>query len=252
MEQRTNRVVVGSRVPGPAVRPEYLRLARDLAALTRCFGIALPAPLARDAATLAFTIECTDRLLDRMPDGKCRAAFGLAVLSSLRGTRFFNRNVTPELSEWLARLKEVAERHCVHAEFCKIVRALLDNSEQMRTTRDCDRFVGCAVREGRLMVELLLIILAKVSTTAFDDFMRHLAGPANLADKFRDAPRDYRVGELAIRPSLTFRARLLYETAWRTLRLVRHHAGNWRLARWGIQSLFIELVWFPFSRSHSH
>jgi len=44
----------GLLVPGPAVRREYLKLPRDLAALTRSFGIVLPPQLQRDAVVLAF------------------------------------------------------------------------------------------------------------------------------------------------------------------------------------------------------
>jgi hypothetical protein len=61
------------------------------------------------------------------------------------------------------------------------------------------------------MVELLLLILADVSTPSFADFMRRLAGPANLGDKLRDARRDYQCGEIAIRPTWRFRARLACE-----------------------------------------
>ncbi len=102
------------------------------------------------------------------------------------------------------------------------------------------------------MVELLLLILADVSTPSFGGFMRHLGGPANLVDKLRDAHRDYQCGEIAIRPTLVFRARLLCEAARRILGLVCRYARNWRLASWGMRSLFAELVWFRFSKSHSH
>ncbi len=187
-------------VPGPAVRREYMKLPRDLAALAHSFGITLPPQLQRDAAVLAFCIECADRLLDAIPETGGRGKFSIDVLSRLRAERISNADITPELIGWLARLKDVAERHHVHAEFCEIIRELLRNSEQMRLTQSGARFVDCAVKEGRLMVDLLLLILADVSTPSFANFMHRLAGPANLADKLRDARRDFQRGEIAVRP----------------------------------------------------
>ena len=238
--------------PGASVRREYFKLPRDLAALTSSFGIALPSHVQRDAAVLTFSIECADRLLDAIPRASRRARFSASVVSCLRGEGFFNDDLTPELAGWLAQLREAAERRRVLGAFCQIVRELLANSEVMRTTPRHGGFIECAVREGRLMVELLLLILADVSTPPFDRFMRRLSEPANLGDKLRDAGRDFRRGEMALRPTLTFRARLVYEILRRTFSLGILYAGHGRLLRWGIQSLFTELIWFRFSKAHSH
>ena len=238
--------------PGASVRREYFKLPRDLAALTSSFGIALPSHVQRDAAVLTFSIECADRLLDAIPQASRRARFSASVVSCLRGEGFFNDDLTSELAGWLAQLREVAERRRVHGAFCEIVRELLANSEVMRTTTRHGGFIECAVREGRLMVELLLLILADVSTPPFDCFMRRLSEPANLGDKLRDAGGDFRRGEMALRPTLAFRARLVYEILRRTFFLGMLYAGHGRLLGWGIQSLFTELIWFRFSKSHSH
>jgi hypothetical protein len=238
--------------PGAAVRSEYFKLPRDLAALTSSFGIALPAQVQRDAAILTFSIECADRLLDAIPQASRRARFSVSVVSCLRGEGFFNDDLTPELAGWLGQLREVAERQRVQGAFCEIVRELLANSEVMRTTPRHGGFIECAVREGRLMVELLLLILADVSTPPFDCFMRRLSEPANLGDKLRDAGRDFRRGEMALRPTLAFRVRLVYEILRRTCCLGISYAGHGRLLGWGMQSLFTELIWFRFSKSHSH
>ena len=237
--------------PGAAVRREYFKLPRDLAALASSFAIALPAQVQGDAAVLTFSIECADRLLDAIPQASRRARFSASVVSCLRGEGFFNDDLTPELAGWLAQLREAAERRRVHGAFCQIVCELLANSEVMRTTPRQGGFIECAVREGRLMVELLLLILADVSTPPFDCFMRRLSEPANLGDKLRDAGRDFRRGEMALRPTLAFRARLVYEILRRTFSLGILYAGHGRLLGWGIQSLFTELIWFRFSKSHS-
>jgi len=229
-------------VPGPNVRREYLRLPGELSALTRGFGIALPLELQRDAAVLAFSIECADRFLDAIPQAARRAQFGAEVLSCLRGEPSANGNLMPELTGWLTELREVAERHGAGARFREIVGELLRNSEAMRLTRCHTRFVACALREGRLMVELLLLLLAKVSTPQFDSFMRRLSGPANLIDKLRDARRDFQNGEIAARPTWKFHARLIGELLMRIARLAPVSLVHWRLAHWGVHSVLSELI----------
>ena len=230
-------------VPGPNVRREYLRLPRELNALARGFDLALPPQLQHDAAVLALAIECTDRYLDPIPQAERRAQFGAEVLACLRGESSVQGNLAPELTAWLVQLKEVAKRHRASAEFRDIVSLLFRNSERMRRTRSHTRFVVCALREGRLMVELLLLVLAKASTPQFNSFMRQLSGPANLIDKLRDAGRDFRRGEIALKPTLRFRACLASEIFGRTAQLVGVSLVHLRLVQWGMQSLFRELGW---------
>jgi hypothetical protein len=225
------------------VRREYFKLPRDLAILTRCFGIVLPLELQRDVAVLTFAIECTDRLLDAIPEADRRVQFCAAVLRCLRGDTLSNAALTPELASWLDQLREVGERRNIHERLCGLAGELLENSERMRTARDFRGFIDCAAREGRMMVGMLLLILGRVSTARFDLFMRLLSEPANLGDKLRDARRDFRNGEIAIRPTWWFHARLSFEFVKRTARLAPFSFANWRLAEWGIRSLFTELIW---------
>src|ERR1051325_7196897 len=144
----------------PAVRREYFKLPRDLEVLARSFGIVLSTELQRDAAVLTFAIECADRMLDAIPEANERARFAGDVLACLRGDSA--DALAAELSDWVKQLREASERHGVHREFCQITRQLFENSEQMRAAREHDRFIDCVVREGRLMVEMLLLILAEV------------------------------------------------------------------------------------------
>jgi hypothetical protein len=227
-----------------AVRREYFKLPRDLAVLTRSFGIILPLELQRDAAVLTFAIECADRLLDSIPLADRRARFRADVLSCLRRQTFSNEDLTLELVGWLGRLRKVGERRNIHERLCQMADELLDNSECMRTARDHRQFVECALKEGRLMVGMLLLILAGVSTARFDSFMRLLSEPANLGDKLRDARADFRSGEISVEPTWRFHARLSYEFLKRTARLAPFSLLNWRLAGWGVRSLFSELIWF--------
>ena len=186
----------------------------------------------------------------RMESRRPTMAMGARLF--LRASKIILRAASTWMKSPTAQLREAAERRRVLGAFCQIVRELLANSEVMRTTPRHGGFIECAVREGRLMVELLLLILADVSTPPFDCFMRRLSEPANLGDKLRDAGRDFRRGEMALRPTLAFRARLVYEILRRTFSLGILYAGHGRLLRWGIQSLFTELIWFRFSKAHSH
>jgi len=231
-------------IRAPPVRLEYFKLPRDLAALASSFGIALPAQVHGTAAVLTFSIECADRLLDAIPQASRRARFSASVVSCLRGEGFFNDDLTPELAGWLAQLREAAERRRVHGAFCQIVRELLANSEVMRTTPRHGGFIECAVREGRLMVELLLLILADVSTPPVDcscggfpsqpTWATSSGTPAGIfavakwlsgrrwpsgATGLRNSPTDFFPGNFIRGPRAA--------------------------SRWGIQSLFTELIWFP-------
>src|SRR5438270_1015968 len=91
---------------GPRTRLEYVRLPRDLAALTNSFGITLPWRAQRDAAILTFCIECADRLLDALPKRGRRERFGVSVLLRLRGGCPLNEDLTPELADRLRQLEE--------------------------------------------------------------------------------------------------------------------------------------------------
>src|SRR5262245_23307291 len=238
-------------IVGAGIRPEYLKLPRDLEALTRSFGIALSPDQHSDAATLTFSIECVDRLLDALPRASDREAFSNAVTGKLEGTQRDNHDLADELVIWLYRLERVMHARRVSVPFCHIVRQLLENSEAMRTTRSRSCFVRYACREGRLMVELLLLILGDSATPQFIAFMRRLSEPANLGDKLRDAHWDHARGELAIQPGVVFRLSLAYEIARRLLPLAVFCVGNWQLLTWGMNSLFTELILFRFSKSHA-
>ena len=236
---------------GPDTRPEYLRLPRDLAALTRSFGIALPWRAQCDAAVLTFSIECADRLLDALPDLGGREQFGADIVLRLRGDCPANGNLTPELASRLTQLGDVARSRGVEDRLCEIVAELLRNSETMRATRRPSEFAECTAREGQLMVELLLLMIGEWTTMEFDKFMRSIAAPANFSDKLRDAARDFQRGEIGIKPTLIFRAALGWEMFWRTLRLLPFCVGRWRLAGWGAQALFTELIGFRFSKAQA-
>jgi len=136
-------------------------------------------------------------------------------------------------------------RRGVARPFRRITAALLGNAEQMRTTRSLARFVDGAVREGRWMVELLLLILGEWSTPKFDEFMRRLAAPANLVDKLRDAGRDFARGEICIHPGLRFRLCLGREIFAQILRLAPFCVGRRGLLGWGVHSLCRELAARP-------
>lgn len=229
--------------PGAEARREYLRLPGDLAELASGFQVELLQEHYRDAAVLVFSIECVDRVLDSLPEADDRRRFSVAVIALLNGETVANDAVfSPEIRRWLAALREIIQRRRITREFCRVTGTLLANCEEMRHTRNPAAFIEGAAREGRLMVELLLLILGNVATPKFTEFMRGVGEPANLGDKLRDARRDFSAGELAIKPGLIFHARLAYETFRRVFSLAFRFSGRGRVLAWGLKSLFVELA----------
>ena len=88
-----------------------------------------------------------------------------------------------------------------------------------------------------------LLILGGTVTPRFRQFMRQVAGPANLGDKLRDARRDFTLGELAIKPGLTLHLRLGCGMFWRILALAFRFCAYRRVLTWGLKSLYHELAW---------
>src|SRR5258708_8369716 len=216
--------------PGTEARREYFRLPHDLAELARGFRIELPPEHRRDAAVLVFSIECVDRVLDSLPEADDRRQFSAAVMALLKGETVANHAVySSEIRQWLAALREIIQRRLITVEFCRVTSALLANCEEIRHTRNPAAFVEGAAREGRLMVELLLLILGNVATPKFTEFMRGVGEPANLGDKLRDARRDFSAGELAIKPGLIFHARLAFEMFRRVFSLAFRFSGRGRV-----------------------
>jgi hypothetical protein len=229
--------------PSAEARREYFRLPGDLAELARGFQINLPREHHRDAAVLVFSIECVDRVLDSLSEADERKRFSAAVIALLKGEAVLEIVVfSSEIRQWLDALRKIIQRRQIRPEFCRVTGALLANCEEMRRTRNPAAFVDGAAREGRLMVELLLLILGDVATPNFTEFMREVGEPANLGDKLRDARRDFSAGELAIRPGLKFHARLAYEMFRRVLSLAFRFSGRGRVLAWGLKSLFVELA----------
>lgn len=229
--------------PGAETRREYFRLPGDLAKLARGFRVELPPEHSRDAAALVFSIECVDRVIDSLSEAHDRKRFSASVIALLKGETVANDGAfSPEIRQWLARLREIIQRRRITPEFCRVTGTLLANCEEMRHTRNPAFYVEGATREGRLMVELLLLILGDVATPKFTEFMRGVGGPANLGDKLRDARRDFSAGELAIKPDLIFHARLAYEMFRRVLSLAFRFSGRRRVLVWGLKSLFVELA----------
>jgi hypothetical protein len=74
----------------------------------------------------------------------------------------------------------------------------------MRNTRSRKDYLAGALVEGRLMTELLLLILRENSTPSFRRYFRRISGAANLPDKLADAKADFEAGEINIRPDFGF------------------------------------------------
>ena len=211
--------------------------------MARGFNLDLPLDRRRDAAILVFAIECVDRILDSLPAPAGRAQFSANVLSSLEGNAAASAHLLPaEVRLRLSQLHEVIHRRNIAGSFCRITRRILRNSERMRNTRCPAFYIESALAEGRWMVELLLLVLGGEVTPRFREFMRQVAGPANLGDKLRDARRDFFSGELAIKPGLVLHLRLGCGMLWRVLALAFRFCAYRRVLTWGLKSLYHELA----------
>lgn len=229
---------------GPEVRPEYLRLPGDLVQFARAFRLDLPVKHQRDAAVLVFAIECIDRIFDALPTMSLRAKFAADVLAVLNGAASENPAMTSEATHRLAQLREVAQRRRIQPQVLEITARIFRNCEVMRATHDASFYVRGALLEGRLMVELLLLILGDAASPKFNDFMLQVGEPASLGDKLRDAGRDFATGELAIKPGVLLRARLAGEIFRRVIVLALRFGTRWRIAVWGIKSMVAEIILF--------
>jgi hypothetical protein len=208
-------------------------------AIAAAFQVRLSRQSVHDATVLAWAVECIDRTLDALPAEEERRSLAGAILKHLEQGPAAGEAMSFELTGWLDRLAETMRRLEIEEPFLRVSGVLLANCERMRSTPKAGCFIECALTEGRLLVELLLLILQGSTTPQFDGFFRRLAGPANLVDKLVDARRDYKHGELGFRPGLFFYARLTGALFKRLLPLVPAVALRPRLCCWGVRSMAV-------------
>jgi hypothetical protein len=218
------------------VRPEYLRLARDLERLVAGFGGRLEDGVRQDVITLIAAVECIDRLVDVLPERSDRERLGADVLRALR-----DGSTSPEWGEELrartAGLRDVLVRRDVVAPFLAIARDALHNAERLRECRTHDEYVARVVAEGRLTTKLALTVAGDVCGDDFVRFFVWLGEPANLVDKLRDARGDAARGEMVLSPGPGLHLRLAAEILRRLPRLLRPYPRPFWLLAWGAKYL---------------
>lgn len=212
------------------VRPEYVKLADGLPALAREFGEELGAAAAGDVRVFMAALECIDRVLDAVDDAGARARLSRAIVARLDGGD--GASAHHELDGKLRALTAMAARRGIARELARLGERALDNTERMRTARDARQFVDCVRREGRLTVEMALLVAALDGECA--RFLRGVAELCNLYDKLKDARGDFRRGEMALRPGARLHARLLAATLARVPAAARLHPRLDRFVRWGL------------------
>ena len=181
-------------------------MARDLPGLARAFGCSLSPRSLRDIDFFLQALECIDRVLDPLPDMVRRTTLGRAIVDSVCGSgTLSDAALTPELSRHVDRLREVVTQSERADEFRKFSLLALTNAERMKATRSVREYIARSRREGRLLVELVLLLLPDAAPRLVA-FLRGVAGICNLFDKLTDAGLDYSRGELAIPPGIRFYA----------------------------------------------
>lgn len=216
----------------PSTRPEYAKLADDLPELARQFGWQPPAHILRDVREFTLALDCIDQELDAMSDPEARRRFGLDVLRCLSGDE--PAAVRREGLDRVERLSGILAARGLSALFCRLARAALDNSERMRLTRDPAAYLACVEREGRLTVELTVLLLGEEASPGLVRFLRAVAEIGNLVDKLVDARRDHWRGELALRPGLRVHARLTIALVRRIPRALSCHPQRGQVVAWGV------------------
>jgi hypothetical protein len=207
------------------VRPEYARLAGDFVRLAAMFGITLDATSKRDVATFAASLEWVDRVMDAMPTRVERERFGAQALEAA--------TYGGAVHETITALHEVLVRRRVVEPFARLVEEELVVGEAVREAIHADAFMACVAREGALTTEMTLLVSGLASHTAFARFFRVLGEPANFVDKLLDVRQDYARGEIRLRPTLLFQARIAREIVRRLPRLVSSSPRPAWVIAWG-------------------
>jgi hypothetical protein len=183
-------------------------MTEELPALARALGCTVSAASLADLSVLMTAVESVDRHLDPLPSAPLRIQMAAQVMTRLRSPGATTVNLPAEVSSDLLRLSRVLARRALAASFCPLAAEMLANTEAMRNTASSSEYIRRAIREGELLVEASLLLLHEPAP-ALRLFLRRVAAAANLFDKLIDATRDYRSGELAIRPGLRFHCALI-------------------------------------------
>jgi hypothetical protein len=215
------------------IRPEYVRLADELPALARQFGCALPSDVAADVRAFTLALECIDRVLDDIADASARAALSRAVVDGLDGA-IDAVAVGDELRAHLERLAALLARRRLLPSFRRLGARALANTERIRTTTSAREFIACVRLEGRLTVELTLLVAGPHLDGDCARFLRGVAELCNLYDKLKDARGDFRRGEMALAPSARLHARLLGALLRSVPTAARLHPNFGGFVRWGL------------------
>jgi hypothetical protein len=212
------------------IRGEYRKLADDLPALVAEFGGVLGAREHADIATFAAAIERVDRVLDATVDRAARVDLAAAVVAMLDGTARSTGNAATDAR--LIALRAALVRRDTVARFVELARDTLATTERLRGARRVGAYLDAIESEGRLMVEMTLVILEPLVPSDFVAFLRATAELGNLADKLVDARGDYRRGEIAVRPGIVAHARIVARMLRYLPRAAALHPSRLRFVAW--------------------
>jgi hypothetical protein len=192
------------------VRAVYRKLQDDFHLLTEPFGIFVPDDRNLDLSQLIGAIDVVDRELDTIEIASEREVFISKVLFYLRGeSAELNVNASGELLDRMAILREAIDRLGIHGEFCDTVRKVVDHGEAKRVATTDKEMIHHLVEEWRLTGVLPVLFLRELSTPAFEKFFYLCCATMPAIDMIQDARRDFRSGQISVRPSLGLYAKLM-------------------------------------------
>ncbi len=214
-------------------RPEYEALAHDFRALAAPFDLAVDESFERDLVLVAAAFEAIDRHVDATPGSLDRARLCTAILNGLREAPAgdLRSDLAATLTGLRVRLIALAALDAFVAHLARF----FVRSEAMRGTTDAGEFVRCVLDEARCAAEMTLLVVSArhAGATRFFRFFRVLSEIANLVDKLHDVRGDWSRGEMALRPGIGLRMRLLAAFATRLPTLLLLARRPWELVEWG-------------------
>jgi hypothetical protein len=223
-------------MPAGPPRPEYEALARDFRTLAAPFDLRIDDALERDLVLVVTAFEVTDRHVDSTEDASLRADLCAAILRVLEeGTddARVEGDLPPALAALRAHLRPLGALH----RFVEHLARFFIRTETLRRTRSSAEFLRCVVDEAREAAHMTLLAVPAVALPRFARFFRVLSEIANLVDKLHDVRGDHARGEIAVRPGIGLRLRLLAAFVRRIPTLLALAPRPLRLVAWGMRYL---------------
>lgn len=114
----------------------------------------------------------------------------------------------------------------------EVLEKIFANNVIVQTSKDIHAFIAATLEEGSLTADLILNEIPHVDK-ATKDFVRRLSATGNLADNILDAREDYKAGEIAIQPNISFFRQTIKKIVPESIRLFIQYPNKARIRYFG-------------------